>query len=304
MIASMPKDANPPAFVPADAVKFWRWRVDGQKSWVTLEKMLGNISPVALNSLNSFLDIANNAARQQDPGFDVRKNIIGNLGDDWISYQKKAGGTTPADLNNAPSILIFAASNPDQTALAIKIAAKNIMALAGSRKNQSQTRDFLGRKIYTIPLPSGRTPGTNAVTSSSLYCTASGGYVALTTDVSMIEEYLRSANSETKPLRETTGLADATRHVGGAGNGLFGYENQRELMRVFFTALKNDPDAMPASPFFWGWGKDLHDWLDFPLLPDYDGVAKYFYFTVCSGTVTTDGLSFKVFAPRPPQLTQ
>ena len=217
MITSVPKDANPPDFVPADAVKFWRWRVDGQKSWATLEKALGNISPVALNSLNSFLDIANNAAQLQDPDFDVRKNIISNLGDDWIGYQKKSAGTTPADLNNAPSILIFAASNPGQTALAIKIAAKDIVALAGSRENQSQTRDFLGRKIYTIPLPSRRTPGTNAVTSHSLYCTVGGGYIALTTDVSMIEEYLRSADNKSKSLRETTGLADATRRVGEIG---------------------------------------------------------------------------------------
>jgi len=304
MITSVPKDANPPDFVPADAVKFWRWRVDGQKSWATLEKMLGNISPAALNSLNSFLDIANSAAQQQDPDFDVRKNIIGNLGDDWIGYQKKGAGTAPADLDNAPSIFIFAASNPNQTALAIKIAAENILTLTGSRENPPRTRDFLGRKIYTIPLPSRRTPGTNAVTSPSLYCTVSGGYVALTTDVSMIEEYLRSAGSKAKSLRETTGLADATRHVGGAGNGLFGYENQRELTRAVFTALKNDPDATPASLFLGGWGKGFRDWLNFSLLPDYDRVTKYFYFTVCSGTVTTDGLSFKVFAPRPPQLTQ
>jgi hypothetical protein len=305
MIASVPKDANPPAFVPADAVKFWRWRVDGQKSWATLEKMLGNISPVALNGLNSFLDIANNAAQQEDPDFDVRKNIIGNLGDDWIGYQKKNAGTTPADLNNARSILIFAASNPGQTALAIKIMAKNVMALAGSQENPPQTRDFLGRKIYTIPLPSRRTPGTNAVTSYSLYCTVSGGYIALTTDVSMIEEYLRSTDSKARSLRETTGLADATRHVGGAGNGLFGYENQRELMRALFVALNNEPNATPSdtSPLFGVWGKSYRDWLDFSLLPDYDKVSKYFYFTVCSGTVTTDGLSFKIFAPRPPQLT-
>jgi hypothetical protein len=304
MIASVPKDANPPAFVPADAVKFWRWRVDGRKSWVTLEKMLGNVSPAWLNNLNSFLDIANRAAQQQDPNFDVRKNLIGNLGDDWISYQKKADGTTPADLDNAPSILIFAASNPDQAALAIKIAVKNIMKLYGSRENPPQTRDFLGRKIYTIPLPPRRAPGTNAVTSHSLYCTVSGGYVALTPNVSMIEEYLRSANGGAKSLRETTGLADATRHIGGAGNGLFGYENQRELMRAFFTAVKNDPDATPAGPLWDLWGKDLHDWLDFPLLPDYDKVSKYFYFTVYGGSVNSDGLTFRFFAPRPPQLTQ
>ena len=94
MITSVPKDANPPAFVPADAVKFWRWRMDGQKSWAALEKMFANISPLALNSLNSFLDIANSNVQRLDPNFDVRKNLIGNLGDDWMSYQKKASGTT------------------------------------------------------------------------------------------------------------------------------------------------------------------------------------------------------------------
>jgi hypothetical protein len=52
------------------------------------------------------------------------------------------------------------------------------------------------------------------------------------------------------------------------------------------------------------WGKDFRDWLDFSLLPDYDRVSKYFYFTVYGGAVTTDGLSLKVFTPRPPRLTQ
>ena len=45
IIAAAPKDANPPVFVPADAVKFWRWRMDGQKSWAALETMIGDISP-------------------------------------------------------------------------------------------------------------------------------------------------------------------------------------------------------------------------------------------------------------------
>ena len=42
--------------------------------------------------------------------------------------------------------------------------------------------------------------------------------------------------------------------------------------------------------------------MDFSLLPDYDKVAKYFYFTVYSGDADMDGLSFKFFSPRPPQL--
>jgi hypothetical protein len=48
--------------------------------------------------------------------------------------------------------------------------------------------------------------------------------------------------------------------------------------------------------------KQFRDWMDFSLLPDFDPVSKYFYFSVYSGSATADGLSFKAFAPRPPGL--
>jgi hypothetical protein len=301
IIATLPKDANPPVFVPADAVKFWRWRVDGQKSWAAFLKMFEDISPIWLNSLNSAISIANATAQQKDPNFDVRKNLIGNLGDDWINYQKAPAGNTPADLNSAPSLFLFAALNPDQAVLAIK----NVASLTSSQENAPAPRDFLGRKIYTIALRSSRPPAPR-----SLYCAASGGYVALTTDVTMMEAYLRSADSKARPLRETAGLADAAQHVGGAGNGLFTYQNQCEVMREVLTALKkSSPDSPPSGGAnassalpFGSPEKIFSEWMDFSLLPDYDQVSKYFYFSVTGGSVTADGLSFKVYAPRPPQL--
>ena len=295
IIAAAPKDANPPAFVPGDAVKFWRVRVDGQKSWTAFAKMIEEISPAWLAGLNSAISIANATAQQKDPNFDVRKNLIGNLGDDWINFQKAPPGKTPADLNTGPSLFLFAALNPEQTVLAIK----NVAALTSSQENAPAPRDFLGRKIYTIAL---RSPRPSA--PRSLYCAASGGYVALTTDVSTLEAYLRSADSKVKPLRETAGLADAAQHVGGAGNGLFTYQDQREIMRETLTVLKNSPKDRPTSgsslPF--APEKIFSEWMDFSLLPDFDKVSKYFYFSVSSGNVTADGLSFKMYAPRPPQL--
>jgi hypothetical protein len=302
MIAAEPKDANPPAFVPTDAVKFWRWRVDGQKSWDILQQMMTDVSPAALSSLNSVIDIANASAQQQDPNFDVRKNLIGNFGDDWITYAKAPTGTTLADLNNAPSIFLFAASNPDQAVLAIK----SIAALS-SRADAPPARDFMGRKIYTIPLPAGRTSGTNAPSPRSLYCAASGGYVALTTDDSILEAFLRNGDNHGKSLRETAGFTAAMQHVGGAGGGLFGYQNQREAMRTAFMLLKNQASSAkslnPLAALHLGpSGKDISGWLDFSLLPDFDAVAKYFYFSVYGEHVTTDGIYFKFFAPRPPQL--
>jgi hypothetical protein len=294
ILAPVPRDANPPVFVPASAVKFSRWRIDGQKSWAELEKTIGALSPGGLAGLNATIDAVNALGRQKDPDFDVRKNLIANLGDDFISYQKTPAGSTPEDVNHAPSLFLFGAANADQAALALK----NIVSLMYRQPNPPEARDFLGRKIYSIPLPGRGLPRAGAPDSRSLYCSASGGYVALTSDVSMLEEYLRSNAGQARPLRETAGLADAAQHVGGAGNGLFGYENQRETMRAAFSQLKNsaaNETAMMAFP------KGLRDWMDFSLLPDYGQVSKYFYFSVYGGGATADGLSFNVFAPRPPR---
>jgi hypothetical protein len=42
--------------------------------------------------------------------------------------------------------------------------------------------------------------------------------------------------------------------------------------------------------------------MDFSLLPAFDRLARYFHFSVSGGSATVEGLSFKWFAPAPPQL--
>jgi hypothetical protein len=297
IIAAAPKDANPPAFVPADAVKFWRWRVDGQQAWATIQKMVSDVSPEWLSSLNSAIGFFNLAGQQKDPNFDIRKSLIGNLGGDWMGYQKAPAGGTLTELNAAPTLFLFAAVNPDQAVLAVK----NMMSFGSSAAKAVEPRQFLGRTIYTV---SRAARGGGA--SRSLYCTTSSGYVALSADVSLIESYLRSADSKAKPLRETAGFAAAAQHVGGAGNGLFAYENHKETLRSYFSALKNSPPDKGGNPFgvlpFASPAKIFGDWVDFSLLPDFDKVSKYFSYSVTGGSATADGLSFKMFAPRPPQL--
>lgn len=298
LLATAGKDASAPGFVPAEAVKFWRWRADGQKDWAALKTMIGNISPAILNSLNAAIAMANASAQLKDPSFDFNQNLVGNLGDDFVGYQKAATGTSVADLNHAPSIFLFAAANPDQALQAVRTVA----SMMYGRQDAKDPRDFLGKKIYSITLPATRAPNASTPTPRYLYLTASGGYVAVSTDSSILENYLRSAANPVKPLRATAGLADAAQHIGGAGNGLFGYENQKEIMRAAFTLLKKQSasdgglDSMAALP------KSFRDWMDFSLLPDFDTVSKYFFFSVFNGDTTTDGISFKAFAPRPPGL--
>ena len=145
----------------------------------------------------------------------------------------------------------------------------------------------------------------------TLHYTASGGYVALSTDVAMLEEFLRSGDSAAKALRDTPGLASSAQKIGGMSTGLFGYENQLETSRALVETLKKDSGTLATlfgnSPFAGRFGMDdgankFKEWVDFSLLPPFDTISKYFYLNLYTGNVTGEGLSFKIFTPNPPQL--
>jgi len=296
------KDASPPPFVPADVVKFQRWRIDGQKAWTALQKVLSDISPQARDGINFMIDTANKAAQEKDPSFDMNKNFFGNLGDDMMSYQKAPRGTTAADLNSPPSLFLMASPNPDQLVGAFKY----LLLLANQQGATPKEREFLGRKIYSVEL-AGMTAslaGTPGKTRELSYV-ASGGYVAISTDASMLEEYLRSADNPPKALRDTPGLTDAIARVGGSSAGLFGYENQVETTRTMFEGLRNSATTnagsfamMPGLAGLPNTGT-FKGLMDFSLLPPFDKISKYFGFSVYTTTANMDGLTFKMYAPVP-----
>ena len=310
ILAGEAKESSVPSFVPAEAVKFQRWRVDGRKAWATLEKMMGDISPQWLNGLNFILDQANTTAKDKDPGFDIRKNLIDNLGDDLITYEKAARGSTAAQLKSPPSLLLLGSPNADQLAAALK----TILVFLGQQTGAPAEREFLGRKIFSVPLPAFPLPMADVskpAAPRTLTYAAGGGYVAMSTDPSMVEEYLRSSESQAKALRETSGLVEAAQKVTGPGTGLFGYQNQAETMRATFQGLKKDSGAatnalglatLPGALGLASPEKNFKDWMDFSLLPAFDKVARYFYFTVYGGSASVDGWTLKMFAPLPPQL--
>ena len=209
------KDATPPPFVPASAVKFQRYRVDGKKAWETLQKVLNDVSPQAKAAVSFMIDTANSAAKEKDPDFDMNKNFFGNLGDDMIEAMKRRRiGLTPDEEMKSPPSLFparFAEPGPGGFGVSIFVAAGESARPFAAPKD---TREFLGRKIYTgFPArfaPGAGAPGMegsdDAPSARSLNYAASSGYVAISTDASMIEEYLRSSDSQQKALRETPGL--------------------------------------------------------------------------------------------------
>jgi hypothetical protein len=294
------KESSPPPFVPADVEKFQRCRLDGQKIWATLQAMMNDINPQLLSGLNFLLDTANAAAKQKDPNFDINRDLFGNLGDDMITYQKAAGGA--AGSNSASSLFLISSPQPEHLAAALK----NIGVLWNAPGTAPADREFLGRKIFSMPLPAMPLPTGNPSGSApqTLSYATSGGYVALTTDASLLEEYLRSGDSQQKELREMPGLIDAAARVGGMGTGWFGYENQAQTGRAVLESLRNSTNnpatrsVVSRSPFL-GF---LFHFVDFSLLPPFDQISKYFYFDVYAVSVSPDGLTFKMYTPVPPEM--
>jgi hypothetical protein len=293
------RTAVPPTFVPADTTRFVRWRIDGQQAWKTLQDMLNNISPAGTAGLNALIDMANANAQQKNPGFDIRKSLFENLGDDFIRYEKPSAGSTPNPAGG-PSLFLFKVNNGDNA-----VAAITTLASMGSSSEQKapDPRIFQGHKIFTVPLPGAGLPRGPVAPQRFMYCSTSDGYVAVTADVSMLESYLRSAANPPKPLSGIPGLIDAAQHVGGTGNGMFGFQNQRELLRTLFKTLNiQSVSGLDAFGPMYLMPKELRNSMDFSLLPDYDAVSKYFYISVYAAASTPNGILFQTFAPRPPQL--
>jgi hypothetical protein len=300
IIAADPKDSGPPPFVPADAVKYWRWRLNLARSWKVLEGVLDELIPAPIMAQISA--VFKMAGKDKDEHYDLKSELLDNLGDDVIGYEKAPKATKLSDLKSPPALYLIGSPNADKLAAALKV----LLAIP-FQGAPIKDREFLGRKIYTAaPANAAGSPAASGVSFS-----ASGGYLAISDDTSMLEEYLRSSENKTKTLMEMPGLADAAQKVGGMGTGLFGFENENQSARPVFDVLRKHPITMqdligvPLPPSAGGDQlESFLQWADFTLLPPFDTVSKYFYFSVYAGTFSADGFALKLYLPTPPQLRQ
>jgi hypothetical protein len=306
------KDADPPPFVPLDVVQFQRWRVDGQTAVATLEKMIQDLSASTFSSWNFVLNSGEEGARLDDPGYHLRRDLVGNLGNDLIWYEKAPRGFSAAEMESPPALLLIGSPNAEKLARALR----GLLLIRWQEAMRPQEREFLGRRIFSFKIPGVAASGTARPAPRDFSYAASGGYVAISTDVATLEEYLRSSEGPKKALRETPGLIEAAQMVGGQTTGQFSYENEAESMRIAFEALRKGVTTTGTTPESLGLNynpvtdsipfaspeRTFRDWMDFSLLPPYEQVGKYFHFTVSASSANVDGITFKYFSPTPPQL--
>ncbi|MFM8471238.1 MAG: hypothetical protein ACKODH_14975, partial [Limisphaerales bacterium] len=97
------KEAGPLPFVGTDAAKFTRIRLDGKKAFDTLERIITDLNPQMAGVVTLMLE---NVGKDKDPNFDLRKQIFGNLGADFVTFQKSPRGNTAADLKSPPTLFL------------------------------------------------------------------------------------------------------------------------------------------------------------------------------------------------------
>lgn len=288
------KDSSPPAFVPADAVQFFRWRHDIQKVWAGIEALVNQLSPQFGGMLKMMVE---NLGKDKDPNFDIRRSFIANLGDDVLSYVKAPRSAKLADIGTPPTIYFVGSAAPDKLAAAFR----TVIEAASGGAVEVKEREFLGRKVFAIDA------GSDGDVPRKVSFAGSSGYLVISLDEALLESHLRSSESPAKPLRELPALTEAAQRVGGTGTGLFGYENTAESMKNLWASLKGGDDTiggmLNAVTLRAAEGdkpaRTLKDWLDFSLLPAFDQVAKYFSITVYAGGSTADGFGYKAFTPTP-----
>lgn len=284
------KDSGPTSFAPSDAISFRRWRLDGKKTWENLESMIQQISP----QLGGLLQISlSTLGKEKDPGFDFRKSFVSNLGDDYVAYQKAPREKTLAALQDAPELTLISSPDPAQLALGLK-AAGSLLPSAGDGVKE---REFNGRHIYGLKLPS-KDGGDDG---KLLEISPGAGYVAISTDPAILEQYLRSGESDGKSLKENAAIRDAAQKVGGMSTGLFGYQDGREGLRLWWEVLRQSGglDKLGVGAGDSNSGKKWTDWVDVSLLPPFESISKYLGMSVYAGKWDGAGFSLQGYWPVP-----
>ena len=250
--------------------------------------------------------ILQNAGKDKDEHYDLKSELLSNLGDDVINYEKAPTGQLVLRTQIAAVHLFDRLAQSRQTCLRADGGPGHHGARAPAA---SKTANFSAGTIHTVTL--GAPDNAAAPT------------VQLLRQRRIRRDGQRPRNpggipaqqrQQGKTLMETAGLADSAQNVGGLSTGWFGFENQNQDMRPMFDLLRKQ---RPPSPTFSERPpiagninvaeqvvSKLLDWSDFSLLPPFDAVSKYFYYSVYAGRFSPEGFTSKSSPRRRPRCVE
>jgi len=83
------------------------------------------------------------AGKDKDEHFDLKSELLNNLGDDIISYEKAPKAVKLSDLRSAPTLYLIGSPNPEKLAGAFKV----ILSMP-CKASLSRTVNFSAKNLY------------------------------------------------------------------------------------------------------------------------------------------------------------
>lgn len=293
VLAIEARDAAVPEIVPADVLRFTRWRLNGTRAWEALEQTLTAISPEVAGVFQLFFSAL---VDEEDPQADFRRRFVRNLGDDFLSWRVPAGSNAPA-----ASLTLLGSTNAPQLARALGIAARLLPDTEDGPPVRIREAD--GRRTWTVSFPA--LLGGDGEEPATLHFAAGTNHVVLSGSAERLRQFF-GTNAPAPSLAAALPAAALAR-IGGPGGGVFSYENVRESARQFFAAARAGeggaaPGALQLLLAARLAGRDVPDpaqWFDLRLLPDFAAVERHFGVQLSAGGVTSNGWELRTVQPAP-----
>jgi hypothetical protein len=287
-------ESGPPPIIPESVLGVSRFRIDLKALLTGVEKFVVDAEPAASGAIEL---IAGTAGKDEDPDYDLRHGLLDNLGTDVVVYQPLPVGNTVEDLLLPTKVVLIASPASGRLANAVRVLAETLSPERDSVTN----RMFAGTRIYHLKSFGGDEEG------GGIGFAAVPGYVAFSSDESLIEALLQSTQTKAPSLADHPGIKQAADIVGGWNTGWFTYQNERAKLRLELAGVKRLVDD-PVDLTLLGrlllllnsGDSDRLPLFDYKLHPPFDGVAKYLGFSVATGQMTDEGYRFRVFTPAPP----
>ncbi len=222
-----------PAFVSENAECFQQWHFTGDRLWTSIEYALNRASGQAKRGLDFLLETAEIAAQTKRPEFNLRTNLVTNIGDE-LSYWQQPGTNSSG---KPERIIVIRSPNPEELAYTIK----SMLILVSADAEKPQEREFLHRRVYSIALPAANLAGLFTIPqNTTLHYAYNTQYMAIATGPSILEDFLRRAASATPGLGERAGLTNSLAAL-IPHPALLYYQNDRALLKRNWADIQSDP---------------------------------------------------------------
>jgi hypothetical protein len=276
--------------VPEGVASFHRWRIDGPAGWKALE---GSLQGVSTNLANLTRITVESAGQVFDPNFNLQRDLVGALGNDFITFTLPPTGTNLIQLSNPGRVQMVGSPDPTRLVAGWKALEALVHMKAGALEF-SQRTGAGGRRVVVA------TVGGKSGVETAFQITTSSNHVVIASDAAAMDAYLAAAS---RGVPSVPGLTEALVGSGGGQRGVMGFSQPRLAMRAAWESLRSSESlagVMPPGTTSLETVQQVESWADFKSLPPFETIARYWTIQTLTGGTDAEGFRFRWFSPRAP----